>query len=75
MDTDFVQSQVLADSYDIRLSLSCAGYIIKVANCLICWISKIEFKVILSTTKAEYIALSQSTRDLIQIKNIVEYLN
>ena len=34
-----------------------------------------QTEVALSTTEAEYIALSQSTRDLIPIKNMVEYLN
>ena len=45
------------------------------ANCPIYWVSKIQSEVALSTTEAEYIALFQSTRDLILIKNMVEYLN
>ena len=34
-----------------------------------------QVEVALSTTEVEYIALSQSIRDLIPIKNMVEYLN
>ena len=34
-----------------------------------------QSEVALSATEAEYIALSQSTRDLILIKNLIEYLN
>ena len=34
-----------------------------------------QTEVALSITEAECVALSQSTRDLLPIKNIVEYLN
>ena len=34
-----------------------------------------KIEVVLSATEAEYIALSQSTRNLIPIKDMVEYLN
>ena len=34
VDTDFVGSWTLADSLDIELSLSRAGYVIKVGNCI-----------------------------------------
>ena len=47
----------------------------KIANCLIIQISKMQIEVASSTTEAEYIALSQSARDLILLKNILEHLN
>ena len=47
----------------------------KTVNCPICWVSKMQTEVALSTTEAEYVALSQSTRDLLPIKNIMECLN
>ena len=56
-------------------ALSQSRYVIKIANFLICWVSKIQTEVALFTTEAEYIALSQSLRDLIPIKNTIEYLN
>ena len=34
-------------------------------DCLVLWVSKLQTEVALSTTEAEYIALSQSMRDLI----------
>ena len=34
-----------------------------------------QTEVALSTTEAEYIALSQSTRDLIPIKQMIDFLN
>jgi len=75
VDADFAGSWTLADSYDVRSALSRTGYVIKIANCPRCWVSKMQSEVALSTTEAEYIALSQSTRDLIPIKNLIEYLN
>ena len=39
------------------------------------WISKMQSEVALSTTEAEYVSLSQSTRDLMPIKQMVDYLN
>ena len=65
----------MADSNDVRSAISRTGYAIKVANGPTCWVSKMKTEVALSTTEAEHIALSQSTRDLIPIRNMVEYLN
>ena len=39
------------------------------------WSSKMQTEVVLSTTEVEHIALSQSTRDLMPIRNIVQFLN
>ena len=39
------------------------------------WVSKMETEVVLSTTEAEYVALSQSTRDLMPIKQMIDFLN
>ena len=72
---DFVGSRTLADTLDIRSAFSRTGYVIKVVKCPTCWVSKIQTEVALSKTEAEHIALSQSTRDLIPIKNLVECLN
>ena len=64
-----------SNSHEYTSSLSRIGYMIKVANYSILWISKMQTEVALSTIEAEYIALSQSTRDLIPIKNLINFLN
>eukprot|EP00957_Ditylum_brightwellii_P194388 14804222-Ditylum_brightwellii.AAC.1 len=43
--------------------LSRTGYIIKYANCLIVWTSKVQIEITLNTTEAEYVALSQAIRE------------
>ena len=75
VDADFAGSWFSFNSHEFASALSRTGYIIKVANCPICWVSKMQTEVALSTTEAEYIALSQSTKDLLPIKSIIEYLN
>ena len=47
--------------------LSRTGYVLTFSGCPISWVSKMQTKIVLSTTKAEYIALSQSMGDLIPI--------
>eukprot|EP00957_Ditylum_brightwellii_P182667 13913667-Ditylum_brightwellii.AAC.1 len=43
--------------------LSRTGYIIKYANCPIVWSSKLQTEITMSTTEAEYVALSQAMRE------------
>ena len=42
---------------------------------LFLWKSKMQSEISLSTTEAEYIALSQSMRDLIPLMNIIEEID
>ena len=70
----FAQAPTDADVF-LKMPIGCAGCIIKVENCPMCWVRKLQREVALSTTEAERISLSQSTRDLLPIKNIIEYLN
>ena len=44
------------------------------SGCPISWVSKMQTKIALSTTEAEYIALSQSMRDLILIRSVLKEL-
>jgi hypothetical protein len=46
------------------------GWIIFYAGCPVSWASKLQSQIALSTTKAEYIAMSQALRDLIPIINL-----
>ena len=44
------------------------------AGCPIVWVSKLQTEVALSTTEAEYIALTQAMRDLIPLLGLLEEL-
>ena len=52
-------------SEDPTTLLSRTGFVIFYMNCPIVWVSKLQGCIILSTTEAEYIALSHATRELI----------
>jgi hypothetical protein len=57
---------------DVSTAKSRTGYVILLANCPILWTSKLQTQIALSTTEAEYIALSQSLRDTIPIMQLLE---
>jgi hypothetical protein len=48
------------------------GYSISYAGCPLIWASKLQTEIALSTTEAEYIALSQSLREVIPIMNLLK---
>ena len=60
--------------HDLSTSKSRTGYVISYAGCPIVWNSKLQTQVALSTTEAEYIALSQALRETIPIINLVNEL-
>ena len=51
--------------------MSRTGYVILFANCPIIWSSKLQTEIALSTTESEYIALSQSLRDVIPLMGLL----
>ena len=57
---------------DPSTAKSRTGYIIKLAACSILWASKLQTQIALSTTEAEYIALSQALRETIPIMNLLK---
>ena len=59
----------------MTLALSRTRYVIKITNYLIIWVNKMQTEVALSITEADYIVLFQRKRDLIPLKNILNYLN
>ena len=75
VDADFAGTWTHEMSNDRTSALSRMGYCVKIENCPVFWVSKMQTKVVLSTTKAEYTSLYQSARDLLPIKNTVEHLN
>jgi hypothetical protein len=67
-DADFCGSWNKATApQDISTAKSRTGYIVNFAACLIVWMSKLQTQITLSTTKAEYISISQSLRDAIPL--------
>ena len=55
--------------------LSCTGYIITYCRCPIHWASKLQSKITLSTTEAEYIALSMATRALLPLWHLLQEIH
>jgi hypothetical protein len=59
-------------SVDPSTAKSQSGWIILYAGCLVSWASKLQSQVALSTTEAEYIAMSQSLCDVIPVMNLLQ---
>jgi hypothetical protein len=72
VDADFVGNwdRVNAD-VDPSTAKSRTGYVITYAACPIVWASKLQTEVALSTTEAEYNALSASLREVIHMMQLV----
>lgn len=73
VDADFVGNwnRVNAD-VDPSTAKSRTGYIINYAGCPVTWASKLQTEVALSTTEAEYNALSTSLRDVIHLMQLLD---
>ncbi|KAL7481313.1 hypothetical protein ACHAW6_008437 [Cyclotella cf. meneghiniana] len=57
---------------DPSTAKSRSGWIIFYANCPIIWASKLQSQVALSTTEAEYIAISMALRDVIPVMELLD---
>eukprot|EP00978_Attheya_sp_CCMP212_P010411 scaffold25225_cov54-Attheya_sp.AAC.1 len=73
VDTDFCGAwdwqYAMEDSTTAR---SRSGYAIRYCGCPITWRSKLQTEVALSTTEAEYVALSQSLREVLPIMRLLK---
>jgi hypothetical protein len=67
VDADFAGGWSQADLDNAENVLSRTGYVIMYANCPIHWVSRLQTEIALSTTEAEYIALSQALRNVIPL--------
>ena len=72
VDADFAGLYGVEDSQDPVCVKSRTGYCLTLGNCPVIWVSKLQTEVALSTTEAEYIALSQSMRDLLPMRRLLE---
>jgi hypothetical protein len=71
VDADFAGLWDLESSDDPNSVKSRSGYVITFATCPVLWVSKLQTEIALSTTEAEYIALSQAMRDLIPMRALL----
>jgi hypothetical protein len=73
VDADFVGNwdRVNAD-VDPSTAKSRTGYVINYGGCPISWASKLQTEVALSTTEAEYNALSTSLREVIHLMHLID---
>ena len=56
---------------DVDTRRSTSGYVFKVANCTVSWSNKKQASVTKSTTEAEYLALSESTKEAIWLRRLL----
>ena len=66
------QSEVAEKSVEPTVARSRMGYVFMFANCPILWSSKMQTEIALSTTEAEYMALSMAMRELIPLVKLFE---
>jgi hypothetical protein len=75
VDADFAGTWSSTTTEDPNALKSRTGYVITFASCPVFWCSKLQTEIALSTTEAEYIALSQSAWDLIPMHNLLHELS
>jgi hypothetical protein len=74
VDADWAGSWQHRLCNDPLLAHSRTGYVIMYAGCPIIWASKMQPLIALSTTKAEYIALSTALREVIAVMHLMHEL-
>ena len=72
VDADFAGLYGSEHDQDPICVKSRTGYLITFMGCPLLWVSKLQTQIALSTMEAEYIALSQSMRDLIPIRETIK---
>jgi histone deacetylase 1/2 len=66
---DWRQQSAMDDPSTAR---SRTGYVINFANCPLIWASKLQTEIALSTTEAEYIALSTASREILPLLSLAK---
>ena len=75
VDADFAGGWNKADAIDAGTVMSRTGYVLTYAGCPLTWCSKLQSEIALSTTEAEYIALSQALREVIPLITLLNEIN
>jgi len=71
VDADFAGLWGHEDDQDPVCVKSRTGYVLTLGGCPISWSSKLQTEIALSTTEAEFIALSQAMRELIPTRRLL----
>lgn len=74
VDADFAGLWSVEDDQDPVCVKSRTGYVLTLGNCPLLWVSKLQTEIALSTTEAEYIAMSQAMRDLLPMRSLLQHL-
>jgi hypothetical protein len=74
VDADFAGLYGVEDSQDSLSVKSRTGYVLLLANCPLMWVSKLQTEIASSTMESEYIALSQSVKDLIPLRRLLKLI-
>jgi hypothetical protein len=74
VDADWAGSWQHRSSTDPLSTHSRSGYLIMYAGCPVIWASKMQTLIALSTTEAEYIALSSALREVIGLMHLITEL-
>jgi len=72
VDADFAGLYGQEPDDNIQAAQSRTGYVITIAKCPMLWKSQLQTEVALSTTHAEYVALSQCMRVIIPLTSLVK---
>jgi hypothetical protein len=75
VDADFAGGYSKETSDDPVSVFSRTGYVIFYFGCPLIWVSKMQSEISLSTVEAEYIALSQSMRDILPLLDQMKEMN
>jgi hypothetical protein len=67
----YVDSDMEGDKYSRR---STTGYVFTIGGTTVSWISKMQKVVALSTTKAEYVAATEASKEMIWLQRFMEEL-
>ena len=75
VDADFAGGRNQEKCKEPGLVLLRTGYVITYDNLLVIWEIRIQKVITLSTTEAEYIALSQETRDILPFLSLMKEID
>jgi hypothetical protein len=71
-DADFAGLYNVENHQDPVCVKSRTGFCLTLGDCPLLWVSKLQTEIALSTTKAEYIALSQAIRELLPMRDLFQ---
>ncbi|KAL7447624.1 hypothetical protein ACHAXS_000022, partial [Conticribra weissflogii] len=75
VDADFAGGWASGDNSNLESVLSRTGFVLMYAGCPIYWCSKLQTEIALSTTEAEYIALSHSMQEVLPFMNLLKEIH